>query len=104
MVFAPVDVRNFVQTGLMIHSYPVHTGQDKLRRYLADASPLSLALHLATQREAVGRARVGLAGPADNIEVENCTGIHRSIYLSIPLSRDTSLSWTMKAESSLPSI
>ena len=69
MVFAPVDVRNFVQTGLMIHSYPVHTGQDKLRRYLADASPLSLALHLATQREAVGRARVGLAGPADNIEV-----------------------------------
>ena len=66
VVFAPVDVRNFVQTGLMIHSYPVHTGQDKLRRYLADASPLSLALHLATQREAVGRARVGLAGAAGN--------------------------------------
>ena len=73
-----MDVRNFVQTGLMIHSYPVHTGQDKLRRYLADASPLSLALHLATQREAVGRARVGLAGV--NIEVGMFhLELHRSI-------------------------
>ena len=80
VVFAPVDVRNFVQTGLMIHSYPVHTGPDKLRRYLADASPLSLALHLATQREAVGRARVGLAGAGVNIEVGIFhLELHRSI-------------------------
>ena len=45
VVFAPVDVRNFVQNGLMIHSYPVNTGLEKLRQYFSDASPLSLSLY-----------------------------------------------------------
>ena len=58
VVFAPVDVRNFVQNGLMIHSYPVNTGLEKLRQYFSDASPLSLSLYTESQREALGQAYI----------------------------------------------
>ena len=61
VVFAPVDVRNFVQNGLMIHSYPVNTGKEKLRQYFMDASPLTLSLYAESQREAMGQAYVILA-------------------------------------------
>ena len=61
VVFAPVDVRNFVQNGLMIHSYPVNTGKEKLRQYFMDASPLTLSLYAESQREALGQAYVILA-------------------------------------------
>ena len=61
VVFAPVDVRNFVQNGLMIHSYPVNTGKEKLRQYFMDASPLTLSLYADNQREALGQAYVILA-------------------------------------------
>ena len=57
-VFAPVDVRNFVQNGLMIHSYPVNTGKEKLRQYFMDASPLTLSLYTENQKEALGQAFV----------------------------------------------
>ena len=56
VVFVPVDVRNFVQNGLMVHSYPVNTGVDKLKQYFADASPLVLSLYIDSDREAAGKA------------------------------------------------
>ena len=67
VTFVPVDVRNFVQHGLIMHSYPVKTGQEKLSQYLTDASPLILSLYLNTEtREPAGRAYILL----DNSGVE----------------------------------
>ena len=57
----PVDVRNFVQNGLIIHSYPVKTGYDKLLQYFNDASPLVLSLFIGGDSDPLGKAYIILS-------------------------------------------
>ena len=61
VVFVPVDVRNFIQNGLIIHSYPVKTGFDKLLQYFNDASRLVLSLFVGGGSDPLGKAYIILS-------------------------------------------
>ena len=75
-MFVPVDVRNFIQNGLIIHSYPVKTGFEKLLQYFNDASPLVLSLFVGGGSDPLGKAYIILS--SENTEgyfpILNCNG------------------------------
>ena len=75
-MFVPVDVRNFIQNGLIIHSYPVKTGFDKLLQYFNDASPLVLSLFVGGGCDPLGKAYIILSSESTEgyFPILNCNG------------------------------